>query len=145
MLWHDILLFVHLVSLAVGLGLGTTNIFLARWAAQTEKVEDATLLRSLPPRLGQVANVGLAVLVVTGLLLLFTVGGMASYSFGQFWFYVKLLAVAGMVVVAYFLFQAQRAIREGRTPQFGEYLPMAGPAIGGLSLLAVLFSVFAFH
>ena len=70
---------------------------------------------------------------------------MASYSFGQFWFYVKLLAVAGMVVVAYFLFQAQRAIREGRTPQFGEYLPMGGPAIGALGLLAMLFSIFAFH
>jgi hypothetical protein len=49
-----------------------------------------------------------------------------------------------MIVVVYFLFQAQRAIREGRTPQFGEYLPIAGPAIGGLALLATLFAVFVY-
>jgi uncharacterized membrane protein SirB2 len=144
MFYHDILLFLHLVGLAVGLGIGTANIFLVRWAAQTEKVEEATLLRSLPPRLAQISQIGLAVLVITGLLLLFTVGGMASYSFGQFWFYMKLLAVGAMIVVVYFLFQAQRAIREGRTPQFGEYLPIAGPAIGGLALLATLFAVFVY-
>lgn len=145
MLWHDILLFIHLVALAVGLGLGTGNIFLARWAAQSEKVEEATLLRSLPPRLSQISTVGLAVLVVSGLLLLFSVGGVANYSFGQFWFYIKLLGAAGMVVVVYFVYQAQRAIREGKTPQFGEYLPMAGPVIGGLGLLTTLVSIFAFH
>lgn len=145
MFYHDILLFLHLVSLAVGIGIGTANIFLARWAAQAGSVEEATLLRSLPPRLAQISQIGLAVLIVTGLLLLFTVGGMATYSFNQFWFYMKLIVVAAMVVVVYFMFQAQRAIREGKTPQFGEYLPMAGPAMGVLALLAVLFSAFVYH
>ena len=145
MFYHDVVLFLHLVSLAVGLGLGTANIFLARWAAQTESVEEATLLRSLPPKLSRISTIGLGVLVLTGILLLFSVGGMASNSFGQFWFYMKLISTAAMIVVVYFVYQAQVAIRDGRTPQFGEYLPMAGPAIGGLSLLTVLFSAFAYH
>jgi len=143
MFYHDILLFLHLVSLAVGLGIGTANIFLARWAAQAGSVEEATLLRSLPPRLSQISQIGLAVLIVTGLLLLVDVA-FGSYPWDRLWFWLKLVATAGMVVLVYFLWQAQRAIREGRTPQFGEYLPMAGPAIGALALLATLFAVFAF-
>jgi uncharacterized membrane protein SirB2 len=144
MFYHDILVFLHLVSLAVGLGLGTANIFLGRWAAASQSVEEATLLRSLPPRLAQISTVGLGVLIITGILLVFDLPSYIN-PWSHFWFWMKLLAVAGMVVIVYFVMQAQRAIRDGKTPQFGEYLPMAGPAIGGLALLATLFATFVFH
>jgi uncharacterized membrane protein len=145
MFWHDLLLFAHLVGLALGLGVGVANIFIARAAASAPAPDTAMALRNLPPRLSQISTIGLGVLVVTGILLLFSVGGMASYSFGQFWFWLKLVAVAGMLVVVYFLYQAQVAIKAGREPQFKEYLPMAGPAMGALALLATIFAVFAFH
>jgi hypothetical protein len=144
MFWRNLLVFLHLVGLAMGLGVGIANLFIARWAASTPAPESAMALRALPPRLSQVSQIGLGILVVTGLLLLFTVSGMASYAFGQFWFYLKLVAVAGMGAVIYFLYQAQVAIKAGREPQFKEYLPQAGMILGGLGLAATLFAVLAF-
>lgn len=144
MFWRNILLFLHLIGLAMGLGVGIANIFIARWAASSPAPESAMALRALPPRLSQVSQIGLGILVITGLLLLFTVGGMASYAFSQFWFWLKLVAVAGMGAVIYFLWQSQVAIKAGREPQFKEYLPYGGMILGGLGLAATLFAVFAF-
>lgn len=144
MAWRNLLVFAHLIGLAMGLGVGIANIFIARWAASSPAPESAMALRALPPRLSQVSQIGLGILVISGLLLLFTVGGMASYAFGQFWFWIKLVAVAGMGAVIYFLWQAQVAIKAGREPQFKEYLPQAGMILGGLGLLATLSAVIAF-
>jgi hypothetical protein len=145
MFWRNLLVFAHLIGLAMGLGVGIANMFIARWAASTPAPESAMALRALPPRLSQISQIGLGVLVISGLLLLFTVGGMASYAFSQFWFYMKLLAVAGMGAVIYFLYQAQVAIKAGREPQFKEYLPQAGMILGILGLAATLFAVFTFN
>ncbi len=144
MFWRNLLVFLHLIGLAMGLGVGIANMFIARWAASSPAPESAMALRALPPRLSQVSQIGLGILVISGLLLLFTVGGMASYAFGQFWFWLKLVAVAGMGAVIYFLWQAQVAIKAGREPQFKEYLPQAGLILGVLGLAATLFAVFAF-
>lgn len=142
--YHDVVLFIHLVSFAVGLGLGFANMFIARWARDSSE-EAAGILRSLPPRLSQISTIGLAGLVITGLLLLFTVTGTAGYAFGEFWFYIKLLGVAAMLAIAYLVYQAQQQIRRGETPQFAQYLPSVGPAMGGLALLVALVSIFVFH
>lgn len=145
MFWRNLLVFAHLIGLAMGLGVGIANMAITRWAASSPSAESAMALRALPPRLSQVSQIGLGVLVISGLLLLFTVGGMASYAFGNFWFYLKLLAVAGMGAVIYVMYQAQVAIKAGREPQFKEYLPMAGMIMGGLGLAATLFAVIAFN
>lgn len=145
MFYHDVVLFLHLVALAAGLGIGFANMFIARWADASADDAETAVLRSLPPRLSQISQVALVVLVLTGLLLLFTVGGMASYSFSQFWFYMKLLGSGAMIAIAYLVFQAQTQIRRGETPPLMRYMPMVGPAMGGLGLLVVLVSVFVYH
>lgn len=143
--YHDVLLVLHLVGLAAGLGVGFANMFIARWAREAQDEGTASVLASLPPRLAGLSTIGLVVLVVTGLLLLFTINGVSGYAFGEFWFYLKLLGVAAMIAVAYLMYQAQAQIRRGETPQFGQYLPMAGPAMGGLALLVTLLSAMVFH
>ena len=144
MLYHDVLLFLHLIGLAAGLGVGIANMFIARWAGESESPETATVLRSLPPRLSQISTVGLVVLVITGILLLIDVA-YGSYPWNQFWFWVKLLGAGAMVAIAFLVYQAQGQIKRGETPRYGQYMPMVGPVMGALGLLVVLFSAFVFH
>jgi hypothetical protein len=140
--YHDILVFLHLVGLALGLGVGIANLFIARGAAASESPDAGAALRTLPAKLSTISTVGLGVLIVTGVLLLLNIGFTAPFR--SVWFWLKMIAVAGMVVVVYFVYQGQAQIRQGKTPQFAEWLPMAGMAIGGLALLATLFAVFTF-
>ena len=143
MLWHDILLFLHLIGLALGLGLGFANMFIARQVSSTENADGAAALRALPPLLGRVSQIGLGVLIVTGILLF--IDWKFGSPFNSVWFWLKMLVAAAMVAVAYLLFQAQAQIRRGETPRFAEWIPRAGPIMGGLALLATLFAVFVFH
>lgn len=144
--YHDVLLFLHLIGLALGLGAGVVNMFLARWAREAAaEPEKAGFLAALPQRIAPLATVGLGILVVTGLLLLFTVSGTASWAFSQFWFYIKLLGAGAMVAIAYLVYQAQNQIKRGQTPAIMQYMPMVGPAMGGLSLIIILVSIFVFH
>lgn len=144
MLYHDIMLFLHLVSLAAGMGIGFANMFIARWAGETDNPDTAATLRSLAPRLSQVSTIGLAVLIVTGILLLIDMAS-GSYPWNQFWFWMKLLGAGAMAAVAFLVYQAQQQIKRGEPPQFGQYLPLVGPIMGTLGLLVVLFSTFVFH
>ncbi len=144
--YHDILLVLHLLGLAVGLGGGIVNMFVARWAREAAMAspEQSGVWATLPPRIAQLSTIGLGVLVVTGLLMLFTVTGMTG-AFHFFWFYIKLLGAAAMIAIAYFVYQAQQQIKRGETPTFGQYMPMVGPAMGGLALIVVICSAFVFH
>ena len=143
--YHDVLLFLHFIGLALGLGAGLVNMALARWTrAVAGEPEKASVLASLPPRIAQLSTIGLGVLVVTGLLMLFTVSGTTN-AFHYFWFYVKLLGAAGMIAIAYLVYQAQQQIKRGETPTYGQYMPLVGPAMGGLALIVILASTFVFH
>ena len=68
---NDVLLFFHLIGLVVAMGPGFANgIIVTRAASATP--EAAQALRALPPILSRVSAVGLALLIVTGPILLFT-------------------------------------------------------------------------
>jgi uncharacterized membrane protein len=144
MLYHDTILFLHFVSLASGLGLGIANMFIARWAKEVDNPDTAAVIRSLGPRLAHISTISLGVLVVTGILLLIETA-FGSYPWNQFWFWMKLVGSSAMVTIAFFVLQAQRQIKRGETPQFGQYMPLVGPTMGGLGLVVTLFSAFAFH
>ncbi|MGD9738722.1 MAG: hypothetical protein AB7O56_10780 [Bauldia sp.] len=139
MFYHDIVLFFHLIGLAMGLGIGIANILIARTAMGAATPDAASALRGLQPILARVSMIGLVILIISGLLLLFNRG----FSGLSFWFWVKAVAVLGLIFIAYLMFQAQQAIRAGGPPP--PQMRMYGPAMGLLTLLIVLFSVFAFH
>ena len=144
MLYHDIVLFLHFVSLASGLGIGIANMFIARWAGETDNPDTAAVLKSLTPRLAQISTISLGVLVVTGILLLIETA-LGSYPWNQLWFWMKLLGSSAMVAIAFFVLQAQRQIKRDETAQFARYIPLVGPTMGGLGLVVILFSIFVFH
>jgi uncharacterized membrane protein SirB2 len=144
--YHDVILVLHLIGLSMGLGAGIVNMFVVRWARESADNPDRpSILMALQPRIAQISTIGLGVLVITGLLLLFTVSGTSSYAFGKFWFYMKLLGAAAMIAIGFLAYQAQGQIKRGETPTYGQYLPLVGPAMGVLAVLVVLFSAFVFH
>ena len=140
MLYHDILLFAHFIGLAMGLGVGITNMVVARMVSAAATPDAASALRALPPILSRISMAGLVVLVVSGLLLLFWWG----FGITNFTFWLKMLAVAGMIGIAYLMFQAQQKIRAGDLTAAAQ-MRQLGPAMGGLAVLVVLLSVLAFH
>lgn len=139
MLYHDIVLFFHLIGLALGFGIGIANIVIARTAMGAATPDAAGALRGLQPVLARISMAGLAVMVVSGLLLIFERG----FSDLSFWFWLKIVGAALLVAVAYLIFQAQRTIRAGGPPP--PRMRMYGPAMGILTLFTVLFAIFAFH
>lgn len=140
MLYHDILLFAHFIGLAMGIGVGIANMVVARMIGAAATPDAAGALRGLPPILSRVSMAGLGVLVVSGLLLLFWWG----FGVTNVWFWLKMLVVAGMIGVAYLIYQAQQKIRAGDQTAAAQ-MRQLGPAIGGLGLLTTLLAVFAFH
>jgi len=140
MLYHDILLFAHFIGLAMGLGVGITNMVVARMVSAAATPDAASALRALPPILSRISMAGLVVLVVSGVLLLISLG----FGVTNFAFWLKMLAVAGMIGIAYLMYQAQQKIRAGDLTAAAQ-MRQLGPAMGGLSVLVVLLAVFAFH
>ncbi len=140
MFYHDIVLFLHLVGLVVSVGIGITNLVIGRLAAPAATPDGAAALRSLSPMLFRIAVGGLALLIVTGLLLLFQRG----FSFLSFWFWVKMVGVAGMVGIVYLMFQAMAQAKAGDTTAPAK-LRMLGPAMLGTALPVVLVAIFASH
>lgn len=140
MLYHDILLFLHFIGLAMGLGVGITNMVVARMVSAAATPDAASALRALPPILARISMAGLVVLVFSGLLLLFWWG----FGITNFTFWLKIVAVAGMIGIAYLMYQAQRKIRAGDLTAAAR-MRQLGPAMGGLGVLVVLLSVLALH
>jgi len=139
---HGLLLFLHFIGLALGIGVPIANFAIQRVAADSAP-EAAAVLRSIPPRLTPFSWTGLGLLLVTGVLLLL-VPGMGRFAFSQFWFWLKLLDVAALVGVVYLMWQTMQQVRAGDMAAAAR-MRMLGPAALGLGLLAVLFAVITFH
>ncbi len=140
---YSILIFLHLIGLVLGMGIPIANLVAQRLAASASP-EGAAALRALPPRLAPFSQAGLALLVITGLLMLLSSRGRdMAFITGGFWFWVKMLSVAGLVAVVYFIWQTSNEIRAGNTAA-AERMRMLGPAALALSLAATFFAVIAF-
>ncbi|MCW5696829.1 MAG: hypothetical protein KIS96_08860 [Bauldia sp.] len=140
---YELLVFIHLVGLAVGIGVPIGNLAIQRIAASAPP-EVAAVLRSIPGRLAWYSRGGLIALVVSGLLMQAFAQGRAMVSFGGVWFWLKMVAVVGLIAAVYFIWQTMEEARKGN-PAVMARMRMLGPAVLGLSLLATLFAVIAFH
>ena len=138
---NDFILFLHFAGLMIGAAGGLASGVLMR-KALTMPVDEAKIIRAQGPLLAMVAAIGVALLWVTGLILVWSKwDGLASLP-GLFWikliFVVALTALVGMTHMTY------AEIRKGN-PAVAARLPKLGPASGVASLLAVLFAVYAFN
>ncbi|MCB1500844.1 MAG: hypothetical protein KDK07_13815 [Bauldia sp.] len=136
------LLFLHFFGLMLGAAGGLANGILMRRAA-TMSPEEAKTIRGLGPMLANVSAIGLALLWVTGVILVWSkyggLGNLPSLFWVKFVFVVLLTLASGGIHMTY----AQ--IRRTKNPALASRLAMLGPVAGISSTLAVLFAAFAFN
>jgi hypothetical protein len=137
---NQVLLILHLLGLAMGLAVPFSNMVLTRLVAKASPPEREVLAR-VPPAMSRVGDVGLALLWVSGILLVFTKWG----GFGVFpWqFHVKMTAVVILTGLVGYIHTLMRQARMGDMAAAARI-----PAIGRLAFIAgitaVVFAVLTF-
>jgi hypothetical protein len=137
---NEALLFLHFVGLMVGAAPGPANMIIMRQLA-TATPDQAAALRRIPPVLGTVSAWGIALLWVTGIIMVFTVYGGFTGLPTAFW--IKMVFVVLVTLISGAIHATYAQIRKGNTAAAAR-LPRLGPLVGITSLLAVLFAVIAF-
>jgi hypothetical protein len=138
---NEALLFLHFVGLMLGAAGGFASAIIMR-RALVLPAEEAKVLRGLGPILSKVSAVGVAVLWVTGLIMVWTKwDGFASLP-QIFW--VKAIFIVTLTVMTALIQMTYAEIRKGN-PAAAAKLPKFGPMAGISALLAVFFAVLAFN
>lgn len=143
MVWlNDILLFLHFVGLLMGSAPGIANMVIMRQMAQATP-DGAAALRALPPNLAMISAVGVAVLWITGVILVFTKWSGFQNLPAMFW--IKFLFVVILTVIIGMIQMTIREMRRTGNTALAARLPKLGPLAGLAALLTVFFAVVAFQ
>ena len=137
---NEALLFLHFVGLMLGAAGGFASAVIMRRALALP-ADEAKVVRGLGPLLANVSAIGLALLWVSGLLLVWMKwDGFASLP-QLFW--VKAIFILSLTLVIGLIHMTYGEIRKGNLAVAAR-LPKLGQLTGLSSLLAVLFAVLAF-
>jgi hypothetical protein len=137
---NEALLFLHFFGLMLGAAGGFASVIVMR-RALTLPVDEAKVLRGLGPTLAKVSATGVAVLWVTGLILVWSKwSGFGSLP-DMFW--IKAIFIVSLTVVVGLIHMTYAEIRKGNVAVAAR-LPKLGPMAGVSALLAVLFAVLTF-
>ena len=137
---NQFILFLHFVGLMMGAAGGFGSAVIMRRALALP-ADEAKVVRGLGPILANVATVGLALLWVTGFILVWSkwdgFGSLPKLFWVKAVFILSLTVVQGLVLMTY------AEIRKGNVA-LAARLPKLGPMGGISALLAVLFAALAF-
>lgn len=139
-LGHDLLLWLHFTGLFLG---GASAFGLPALGAVIDKAdgpEKPVLARVVKP-LKMIGHVGLALLLLTGVILATTVG---AWGEGPAWFYVKLVAVVALVAGIVVAGKTSARAMTGDAAA-GAKMPMISAVNTLLGLFVLLAATFAFH
>lgn len=138
----DVLLAVHFIGLMLGAGGGFGSATAAAHAKNLPPGE-ASVIKTLGPKLAKLSMIGLVLMYVTGIaLLIVKYEGNLAVMPAMFW--IKLVFVGTLTVAACLILFTYSQIRRGNTAVESR-LPVLGPIAGMSSLAAVVFAVLAFH
>jgi hypothetical protein len=138
---NEALLFLHFFGLMLGAAGGFASAIVMRRALALP-VDEAKVLRGLGPTLTNVSGTGVAVLWITGLIMVWSKwSGFASLP-QMFW--IKAIFILSLTVVVGLIHMTYAEIRKGN-PAAAAKLPKLGPISGISALFAVLFAVLAFN
>ncbi len=137
---NAILIMLHFFGLAAGFASSIGNVVVMRLVAASPA--DAPVLRRVPPVLARIGQTGLALLWLTGLVMVWSIYGGPAKLPWEFW--VKLLLVIGVTVGVVFLDLTLKQVRAGNQ-EAARRLPVYGGATGAMLILVVVFAVLAFH
>jgi len=137
---NDAILFLHFVGLMLGAAGGFSSAIVMR-RALTLPADEAKVLRGLGPILAKVSATGVAVLWVTGLILVWS----KFDGFGNLpqMFWIKGIFILSLTAITILIQMTYAEIGKGNAA-VAACLPKLGPVAGISALLAVLFAVLAF-
>ena len=135
-----ILIILHLFGFGAGVTTSVGNLVMMRLIQSSPG--DAPVLGRVPPLLARVGQVGLALLWVTGLILVWTRWDGPENMPQAFWY--KILCVVLLTGVVAFLDLTIRRVRNGDRAAAAR-LPLFGRIAAALLLLVVVFAVVAFN
>jgi len=139
---NDILLFLHFFGLMLGAAGGLASGIIMR-RALTMPPEQAQVVRGLGPLLANVAGAGVAVLWITGVIMVWSRwGGLTNLGWA---FWVKFAFVVLLTLSTGLVHQTYAEIRRTGNKALAARLARLGPVSGLSALLATLFAVLAFH
>ncbi|HEX6792149.1 MAG TPA: hypothetical protein VF247_12630 [Candidatus Krumholzibacteria bacterium] len=140
-LFNKILLILHFLGLAMGLSVGFANMTMAALINKAAPPEKPILGR-FPLAMVRVGNIGLTILIVTGLTMVFTrYRGFATLPAT---FHVKLTAVGLLAIVVGYINYLRMKILKGDTAALAR-VQVAGKMASLLALIAVIFAVLTFN
>ena len=137
---NQVLLFLHFFGLMLGATGGYGSALIMR-QARTAGPEAAGTLRGLGPMLANVAATGVAVMWVTGVILVWTRWGGPGNLPKLFW--LKFAFVLALTAITVVIHMTYAEVRRGNVTAAAR-LPKLGPMAGASALLAVLTAVFTF-
>ena len=139
---NDVILFLHFVGLMLGAAGGLSSGILMRRALSMPS-EQAQVLRGQGPLLAHVAGAGVALLWITGRIMVWSkwngIGSLPTLFWVKFVFVLSLTVATGLIHMTY----AQ--MRRTGNNALAARLPKLGPTAGLSALLATFFAVLAFH
>ena len=138
---NQVLVFFHLLGLVVALGPGLANGPIMM-RARSASPESAAALRSLPPILSRISAVGLALLIITGPILLAT--KYAGHAPSATAFGIKMAFVVAIVLVFGWMQVTMMQIRKTGNVALARRVGLLGPLLGLLGLGTMIFAVAAF-
>jgi hypothetical protein len=137
---NDILIMLHFFGLAAGFASGIGNAVVMQLIGASPA--DAPVLGKIPPILARIGQTGLAVLWITGIILVWTQWGGPGNLPPVFWVKLALVVVfTGLIVMMGIT--AKRIAAGDRSA--ASRMPLYGRVSGGIVVLIVIFAVLAFH
>lgn len=137
---NRVLLFFHFLGLALGFSVSFANMVMGGLISKATASEKAVLGR-FPPIMSRLGRTGLALLWVTGAILVYTRwGGVAALPWQ---FDVKLAAVVLLTVTTTYLHRLEWRAQQGDASAISR-IEALGKAATSLALVAVIFSVLTF-
>lgn len=137
---NQVLLFLHFLGMALGFSVSFGNIVVSGLIAKAAPPERVALGR-FPPAAGRLGRAGLALLWVTGVVLVYTRwNGFATLPWQ---FHVKLTAVVLLTLTTEYIHWLERLARKGDPSALARIEPF-GKAATVLALTALLFAVLTF-
>lgn len=138
--FHQVLLILHFVGLAMGLSVSFANLVMSRLIAKAPIPEKAVLGR-FPPIMSRIGTIGLTLLWVTGLTMVYTRwGGFATLPWQ---FHVKLTAVVLLTITVGYIHRQQRRMQRGEAAAAAR-IEVAGKIATAFALTALVFAVLTF-
>lgn len=140
--FSDILLVIHLLGLMLGAGGGFGSAVVMAQAARMDD-KDARAARSIGPALARLSQLGLVLMLSSGVALMFAKYG-GGFAAMPLTFWVKIFFAGTLTIASLAIEFTYRQVKSGNI-QAASRLPRLGPMAGISAVLTTVFAVLTFH